>query len=93
MDRKRVARERIRRLFNLAEEIHSENPELADRYVMKARRISMRARVRIPRELRRKKCSDCHSYLVPGDNARFRLRDGYLTLTCLECGNQSRYPY
>lgn len=93
MDRRRIARERIDRLFSEAEDAYTESPERAHRYVEKAREISMRARVRIPRRHRRRMCGSCHSYLRFGDNARVRLQGDRVTVTCLECGTQTRYPY
>ena len=86
-----LARQRIERLFELAEE-HSKNPERSDRYVDLARRISMRLRVRIPAYLKKRMCRHCYCYLSP-DRCRVRLRHGVLTVTCLQCGRQSRYPY
>lgn len=90
--RKRIAQERIEVLFNRAEFFQPEDPELADRCVELARRISMRQRVRIPRKLRRRYCRRCHAYLVPGVNMRVRVHRGHVIVTCNRCGNQMRYP-
>ncbi len=49
-----MAEQRIKRLFELAKKSYSQRPDLADRYVDIARRISMRHRVSIPRV--QKKC-------------------------------------
>lgn len=90
-----MARQRIERLFELAEQEFAEHPERSNRYVELARRISMRNRVRIPPYLKRRMCRECYSYLVPGANARTRLhgRGRYIVTTCLECGHQMRRPY
>lgn len=93
MDQKEIARERIQHLFELAEEVYKDCPELADSYVERARKIGMRTQVRIPRELKRRVCKHCDSYLVFGDNARVRVRGKHITVTCEECGGQMRYPY
>ena len=90
---KDLAIQRIERLFKLAGDEYGEHPERSDRYVLLARRIGMRYRVSLPRELKRKLCKNCQSYLVPGSNSRVRLRGNYVVMTCLKCGNQMRYPY
>ena len=88
-----LAEQRIRRLFQLAEGACRERPDLADRYVAIARRISMRHRVGLPRELKRRVCKSCYCYLVPGANARVRADGRNVIITCLRCGGIRRYPY
>ncbi|MEA1997785.1 MAG: ribonuclease P, partial [Euryarchaeota archaeon] len=65
----------------------------SDRYVQLARLIGMRYRVRIPSQLKMRICKGCYTYLIPGKNARVRLRGEYITTTCLKCGQQMRRPY
>lgn len=89
---KDLARQRIERLFVLAEEEHVHHPERSDRYVALARKMGMRMRVRIPRRLKRRACGGCGCYLSP-ERTRVRLHDGVVTVTCTECGEQMRYPY
>jgi ribonuclease P protein subunit RPR2 len=89
---KDLARQRIERLFLLAEEEHVLHPERSDRYVALARRMGMRMRVRIPRRLKRQICKGCGCYLSP-ERTRVRLRNGVVAVTCIECGEQMRYPY
>lgn len=79
-------------LFREASQAFPGEPALSDRYVALARRISMRQRVRIPRELQRRFCQKCHAYLVPGVNARVRVHRGRVVTTCLVCGYRRRYP-
>ena len=90
-----VARERIERLFELADEVHDENPERAKRYVERAREIAQKERVRMPSHLKRRYCDSCGAYLVPGKNARVRLRSDnkLVSARCLECGATARYGY
>ncbi len=90
---KDLAVQRINRLFELADQEFEENPKRSDRYVLLARRIGMRFRVRFPKTLKRRMCKHCRSYLVPGSSARVRLRGRYITVTCLRCNKQMRYPY
>ena len=84
-----IAKERIQRLFELAEE--AKTPELAKRYVFLARRISMKLKVKIPRELKRRYCKHCLAYLIPGRNLRVRMQTGKVVYTCLSCNKHMRF--
>ncbi len=88
-----MAEQRIKRLFELAEKAYPERPDLANRYVDIARRISMRHRVGIPADLKKRVCKECGSFLVPGDNCRIRLDGQNIVITCLACQAIKRYPY
>jgi ribonuclease P protein subunit RPR2 len=88
---KRLARERIALLFDRAREFFPEDPRASDRCVDLARRIAMRQRVRIPRELRRRFCRRCSAYFVPGSTLRVRVRHGTVVTTCLRCSAHRRY--
>ncbi|MDD1671437.1 MAG: ribonuclease P [Methanomicrobiales archaeon] len=88
----KLARERIRILFQQAALRFHEDPGLSDRYVALARRIAMRHRLRIPRSLRRQFCRHCYSFLVAGTNARVRVHRGKVVVTCFQCRRQRRYP-
>jgi ribonuclease P protein subunit RPR2 len=90
---RRIALERISILFRLASEHAKKNPELSNRYVNLARKISMRLRVSIPTELRRRFCKHCHHYLLQGKNCRVRLSGGHVTYYCLDCRKFMRFPY
>jgi len=90
---KEMALERIKRLFELAELEFDEHPERSDRYVRLAVKIGTRYRVRIPKHLKIRFCKHCYSFLVPGKNARVRLRGNYMTTTCLNCNKPMRRPY
>ncbi len=94
-ENKRIARERIHILFNLAENMYSEDPSLAQRYVMLARKIGMRYKVGLPREHRWKVCHNCKGYLFPGGTCRVRFqskREPHIVVTCLQCGTNNRMP-
>ena len=90
---KDLAIQRIDRLFELAHDEFGQNPQRSDRYVLLARRIGMRYRIRFPSTLKRQMCKHCRSYLVQGSSSRVRLRGRYITVTCLRCNKQMRYPY
>lgn len=87
-----IALERIEYLFRLAQENFSDDPQKSKRYVLLARRIGMRYRVSLPSELKRSFCKKCGTFLVPGKNARVRLKNGFIIVSCLECGSLKRYP-
>ncbi|MBA5941769.1 MAG: ribonuclease P [Methanophagales archaeon] len=97
-----IAVQRIDRLFALAEaEARAQvrdsdddrREQRCDRYIHLARVIGMRYRVRIPGHLKIRICKRCYALLIPGRNARVRLRGEYITATCLRCGKQMRRPY
>ncbi|MFW6435980.1 MAG: ribonuclease P protein component 4 [Halovenus sp.] len=88
-----IAAERIDRLHELAREASADcREDRARRYVRRARRIAERNRLTLPREFVRFTCDSCDLYLRPGKNARVRLQDGHVVVTC-DCGEQARYPY
>lgn len=88
-----IARERVERLLDAARAATVAGDEERGReYVRRARRVAERQRLSVPREFSRSTCDACDRYLRPGRNARVRLQDGHVVVTC-DCGNQSRYPY
>lgn len=88
-----IAAERIRELHELAREATREGHEnRAKRYVRRARRIAERNRIELPRAFVRFTCDRCDAFLRPGDNARVRLQDGHVVVTC-DCGQHHRHPY
>ena len=95
MSVKEIAIQRIHKLFNLAMEAIHTDPDLAQRYVEIARKIAMRARVRMPREYRRLICRHCKRFILPGVNSRVRIqqrREPHVVITCLLCGGHMRFP-
>lgn len=92
-EHKRIATERVERLFELAEGIFSKRPELADRYVQLAWRLKTRYNLRLPPHLKRKFCRKCLSFWRPGVSCRVRVQSGCVFITCLRCGRITRLPY
>lgn len=92
---KRIAEERISRLFELAEKEFRTHPERSRRYVQLARKIAMRYTIQVPKAFKRKFCKKCYMYLVPGINSRVRTnaRQHAVIIKCLACGNVMRFPY
>jgi ribonuclease P protein subunit RPR2 len=94
-DTKRLALSRIRTLFNLAKEIYSKDPVLAQHYVDIARRVAMAAKVRLPKEYRRQVCRHCKSFILPGVSCHVRIkqkREPHVVVTCFNCGKHMRVP-
>jgi ribonuclease P protein subunit RPR2 len=92
---KRIALQRIRKLFRLAREVIHEDSALAQRYVDIARKVAMAAKVRLPKECTRQVCQHCKSFILPGVNCRVRIkqrREPHVVITCLNCGKQMRIP-
>ena len=89
---KEIAKERIKTLFKQAREQFSKNKALSNRYVTLARKLAMKARIRMPKEFKRRYCKHCYKYLQPGVNSRTRTRDGKVIISCLECKKFMRIP-
>jgi len=70
-------------------------PEKAERYLQLAEKIGMKSQTSIPSMLKKQYCSECYTYLVPGDNCRVRInsKKGHITYTCENCGDIKRYGY
>ncbi len=87
---RRIAEERIWRLFGLAEQEFPKHPERSKRYVEIARAIGKRNNVRIPAELKPKFCKSCSAFLVQGKNAEITRQSSnsssFYTIKCSECG-------
>ncbi len=93
---RKIAEERIERLFELAERRMNEDcQELADRYVELARDVGMKYNVSIHPDLRKQFCHECRSYLKPGINCTVRINSKNSTVNyhCRECGNVNRYGF
>ncbi len=88
-----VAEERIRKLFEQADNVFSEHPERAHRHIQRARKIAMKYKVGLTKEQKRKFCKHCYKYLKPGANCKVRTRKGKVIYHCQECGRKMRFPY
>ena len=92
---KEIARERMEILLDLARKAFPTDRALSRRYIELARRIGMKAGVRLPKRDKLFLCKGCRSLLVPGVNCRVRTRAEFGTtvlITCLDCGAKKRYP-
>jgi ribonuclease P protein subunit RPR2 len=88
-----IAIERIKTLHNLILNCRTENIFLRQRYAEIARKIAMRARLHMPKEINFFICKSCKRLLIPAYSSRFRIqaeREKHLTITCLICGKIKR---
>lgn len=89
-----IAKDRIIQLFLMAEKMaFLGDLNLANRYVDIARKISMRFKVKIPKEFKRRFCKNCYSYLLPGSNCRIRINQGKLIIYCYNCEKYTRFIF
>ncbi len=91
--KKQIAEQQIAELFLKAEEAFSSNSKVSDRCVRKARRLAMKHKIRLPKELKIRFCKHCNSYLSPSVNCRVRLSGGKVVYYCLACKKYMRFPY
>ena len=84
--RKKIALERIYRLFEVAEAEFAEKPERSKRYVELARKISTRNKAVIPAELKKRFCKKCGAFLKKGKNAEWKELGKLVEIKCRECG-------
>lgn len=89
---KQEAQKQIEDCFHFAEKYFKSTPEKAHLYVKKARRIAMKHKLRLPIHLKRRLCKHCYHYLQPGANARIRVHDSKVVITCWDCKHIMRIP-
>ncbi len=88
-----IARERVDRLFRMAESAAAEGDFLsADRYIGIAWNIKLKFRLKLTDYQKRLFCRKCLKFLADGKTGRYRTEDGKLVITCMNCGNIRRYP-
>ncbi len=68
------------------------DPKNAKDLLRKAKNLSMKYKVKIPVELKRQRCKNCNSLLVPGITCRVRSTGHKIVYTCLSCKHIQRYP-
>ncbi len=95
---KRIALERMERLFYLATGMEKEDGEegrrLARRYTELLKKISTHYKIPMPKSMKNRICSGCGSVLMPGLNCSVRVASskGYVAYAC-ECGREKHIFY
>ena len=90
---KRLALDEITTILDKAKEVFDRKPDLAHKYAKKARRTSLKYKLKLPLEFKRRICKNCYSFLVPGKNLRVRTHRGHVVYYCLECKKFMRIGY
>lgn len=93
LKQRKIALERIEKLFKEAEKAFKQEPKLSNRYVHLARKIAMKYKVKIRSPLKKRFCRHCYVYLKPGANCRVRLGKKQVVYYCLGCKKYMRFPY
>lgn len=91
---RRIARERIEILFDLAKKELKKHPERSKRYIELARKIGVRYNIRLER-LKRKFCKNCNSLLIPGYNSEVKIdsKRKEVIIKCKNCNKIYKVPY
>lgn len=95
MSKKQIAQQRVEILLKKAEDQFIKNPSLSKRYVTLAKKIAMRARYRLPQEVKRSVCKGCNLLQKPGVSCTVRQVSDKKEIihTCNQCGQIKRYRY
>jgi len=88
-----IAIERIAILFNEANENYKSRPDLANRYVSLARKISLKYKVKFNELQKMQFCKKCGHYLSSGYNSKIRASRGKLLIHCSDCGSKRAFVY
>ncbi|MHA2377775.1 MAG: ribonuclease P protein component 4 [Candidatus Thorarchaeota archaeon] len=91
---RRLAAARIQTLWEQASQAAKTDPDGARRRMLIAGRVAQKARMKMPRHIKRRVCRGCGNVLVPGENCRVRVRQNrskHLSVTCLDCGSITRF--
>ena len=91
MGKKAVAKERIKTLFREAAALDNTHPDLANRYVTIAWDIALKLNVSFTKQQKTRFCRNCKTFLTPSINARYRVGNDMLKVTCLSCKAARRY--
>jgi len=94
VNKKAIARERIRILLESAVGIASENYEIAERQAEIARRIKEKSRVEFEPDQKLLFCKKCKRFIVPGITSIIRVqrvaKKRSVLVKCLRCGQLYR---
>jgi ribonuclease P protein subunit RPR2 len=91
--KRKIALERMQILLDIAIHNTKNNPDLAARQALLAKKISTRFKIKLPYELRIVFCKKCKSFIAPGLNSRIRLgRTSVksIRISCKLCGHTYR---
>lgn len=92
-----IARQRVQWLFYLATiRAKRGDIDLARRYIEIMLRVASKAKLKLPRRLKRSYCRRCYAPLIPGITLSVRIRSegkgSRVVYKCLLCGWIRRFP-
>ena len=85
-----IAKKRIETLIQQAD--LTKDNTLINRYSILARKIAMKVRLKLPKEIKIRFCKHCHTLLKPGINSKTRIRNKKIIIFCQKCKNFKRIP-
>lgn len=92
---KRIADTRMNYLFQKAHDVFPNDKALANRYTYLARKYAQRAKIRMPKNWKKRICHNCKGLIYPGINSRTRIHSkgngSHVSTTCLDCNHTTRY--
>ena len=68
-----------------AKKVFLADPAFSRKLSRKALRVSTKNKVKMPSFLKRQICKNCRSILMPGTNARIRIKKGKAVYFCRSC--------
>ena len=93
---KQVGNERIRILFNAAEErMEMGDSALAKSYIKRLMKISTHYKIKLSKEMKNKICKKCNTLLIPGKTCSVRVVSvhRYVSYECNDCKCQTHIFY
>ena len=93
--KREIAKERIKRLFIMAELFVFSYPELSKRYCWLIERIRKAVNLRLSKEQKIKYCKKCFTYWIPGKSVKivFNHSNHRVIYKCLICGYERSFVY
>tara|TARA_B100001750_G_C15291832_1_gene487726 strand:- start:431 stop:742 length:312 start_codon:yes stop_codon:yes gene_type:complete len=83
--KKEIATKRMKILYNNAVLSARNNPELAQRQALIAKKISMKFKIKMPFELHSSFCKKCKKFIVPNISSRVRVGQNNVKSICITC--------
>ena len=88
-----IAVDMVKGLFRQADSMFNKDKTLANTYVKMGLKIARKYKLKLPRDIKRRYCKHCHSFLRIGVNCRVRIGEKNVIYSCLECRNFMRFPH
>lgn len=85
-----IALERIYRLMDLAIENWETHPKRSSDYLQLMKKIGMRNKVKIPKEVKKFYCKKCFSLLIKEKDKETRIKNKVLFIKCRNCNNTKK---